>query len=141
MSFWDAQRQNDTAGLVDNMVQIGAHMRENRANTKAEKEYREGYAKALDEAKRTGNMPEQYQQTVAIDNMGRQIGVKVVALRELGKLNPQHPLVASTVVRQNIATQTVKNYSQAGRPLDPDYNQFAPDDGQAQRIYEFTLKP
>lgn len=128
-------------GLVDNMVQIGSHLRAGRENAKAEKEYREGYAKALDEAKRTGNMPEQYQQTVPIDSMGRHIGVKVVALRELGKVNPKHPLVASATVRQNIATQTVKNYSQAGRPEDPNYNEFAPDDGQAQRIYDFTLKP
>lgn len=128
-------------GLVDNMVQIGSHMREQREIAAAEKQHREGYAKALEQAKRTGNMPEQYQQTVAIDSMGRHIGVKVVALRELGKFDPQHPLVASAVVRQNIATQTVKNYSQAGRPEDPNYNEFAPDDSQAQRIYEFTLKP
>lgn len=141
MSFWDTQRQIDTIGLMDNMVQIGTHLRDSREAAKAEREYRDGYAKALDEAKRTGNMPEQYQQSVAIDHMGRQIGVKVVALRELGKLNPQHPLVASPAVRQNIATQTVKNYSQAGRQPNPDYNQFAPDDGQAQGIYEFTLKP
>lgn len=141
MSFWEAQRAADTAGLIDNMVQIGSSMIETRALEKAQKEYRQGYAVALEEAKRTGVMPEKYQQTVAIDNMGRHIGVKVVALRELGKMNPGHPLVASATVRQNIATQTVKNYSKAGRPLDPNYNEFAPDDAQAQRIYEFTLKP
>jgi hypothetical protein len=141
MSFWESQRAIDTVGLVDNMVQIGGHMRENREIKKAEKQYREGYAKALEEAKRTGNMPEEYQQTVAIDSMGRHIGVKVVALRELGKFNPKHPLVASAAVRQNIGTQTVKNYNQAGRPDDPNYNDFAPEDAQAQRIYEYTLKP
>jgi len=141
MGFWDAQRQVDTAGLVDNMVEIGSHMRDSRAIAKAEKEHRDGYAKALEEAKRTGNMPEKYQQTVAIDSLGRHIGVKVVALRELGKVDPKHPLVASAAVRQNIGTQTVKNYSQAGRPEDPNYNEFAPDDAQTQRIYEFTLKP
>lgn len=141
MSFWEAQRAADTAGLIDNMVQIGSSMRETRELEKAQKEYRQGYAAALEEAKRTGVMPEKYQQTVAIDSMGRHIGVKVVALRELGKMNPGHPLVASATVRQNIATQTVKNYSKAGRPQDPNYNEFAPDDAQAQRIYEFTLKP
>ena len=141
MSFWESQRQVATAGLIDNMVQIGSSMRETRELEKAQKEYRQGYAVALEEAKRTGVMPEKYQQTVAIDSMGRHIGVKVVALRELGKMNPRHPLVASSTVRENIATQTVKNYSKAGRPLDPNYNEFAPDDAQAQRIYEFTLKP
>lgn len=141
MSFWESQRQIATAGLIDDAVKLGAAFSETRALEKAQKEYRQGYAVALEEAKRTGVMPEKYQQTVAIDNMGRHIGVKVVALRELGKMNPRHPLVASATVRQNIATQTVKNYSQAGRPLDPNYNEFAPDDAQAQRIYEYTLKP
>lgn len=139
MSFWDAQRQVDTAGLVDNMVQIGAHMRENRANAKAEKEFREGYARALEEAKRTGNMPVEYQQLVPIDRVGRQVGIKVVALRELGKLSPAHPLVASATVRENIGTQTLINYNRSNRPQNVDLNDFAPDDALAQRIYDFTL--
>lgn len=141
MSFWDTQRQMDTAGLVDNMVQIGSHLRDRHENAKAEKQYREGYAKALEEAKRTGQMPEIYQQKIAADHMGRQIGIKVVALRELGKLSPQHPLVASTAVRQNIATQTLKNYNRDNRPADGDYNDYAPNDEMAQKIYEYTLKP
>lgn len=141
MSFWDTQRQVDTMGLVDNMVQIGSHMREQREIAAAEKQHREGYAKALEEAKRTGNMPEQYQRVVAEDHMGKQVGIKVVALRELGKLNPRHPLVASSAVRTNIGTQTLINYNRANRPKDGDYNDFAPDDALAQRIYDYTLKP
>jgi len=141
MSFWDTQRQVDTMGLVDNMVQIGSHMREQREIAAAEKQHREGYAKALEEAKRTGNMPEQYQRVVAEDQMGKQVGIKVVALRELGKLNPRHPLVASSTVRTNIGTQTLINYNRANRPKDGDYNDFAPDDALAQRIYDYTLKP
>jgi hypothetical protein len=141
MSYWEAHKAADTAALVDNMVQIGSHLRTRREQKLAERAYQEGYARALEDAKRTGNMPEQYQQTVAIDSLGRHIGVKIVALRELAKLAPKHPLVVSQVVRQNIATQTVKNYSQAGRPPDPDYNAYAPDDLLAQRIYDYTLKP
>jgi hypothetical protein len=141
MSFWEAQRAADTAGLIDNMVQIGSSMRETRELEKAQKEYRQGYAVALEEAKRTGVMPEKYQQTVASDRMGKQIGIKVVALRELGKLNPRHPLVASETVRANIGTQTLINYNRANRPKDGDYNDFAPDDALAQKIYAYTLKP
>jgi hypothetical protein len=123
------------------MVQIGSHMRDQREIAAAEKQHREGYAKALEEAKRTGNMLEQYQRVVAEDHMGKQVGIKVVALRELGKLNPGHPLVASATVRQNIGTQTLINYNRANRPKDGDYNDFAPDDALAQRIYDYTLKP
>lgn len=139
MSFWEAQRAVDTAGLVDNMVQIGAQLRERREDAKAEKMYREGYAKALEEAKRTGNMPVEYQQLVPIDRVGRQVGIKVVALRELGKLNPAHPLVASSTVRENIGTQTLINYNKCDRPQGADLNDFAPTDDLAQRIYNFTL--
>jgi len=141
MSFWDAQRQINTAGLIDNMVQIGSNMRKNRAIAKAEKEYREGYAKALEEAKRSGNMPAEFQQLVPIDRVGKQVGIKVVALRELGKVNPGHPLVASATVRDNIGTQTLINYNRADRPDGVDLNDFAPSDELARRIYDFTLKP
>lgn len=139
MSIWETQRAVDTAGLIDNMVKIGGQLRERQADAKAEKAYRSGYAKALEEAKRTGNMPEEYQGVVAIDSMGRHIGVKVVALRELGKIAPTHPLVSSATVRKNIGTQTVINYSKAGRPQDPNYNDYAPSDTAAQKIYDLTL--
>lgn len=141
MSFWEAQRAIDTAGLVDNMSRIGSQIAENRAIAQAEKQFREGYARALEEGKRTGVMPEKYQRVVAEDHMGKQVGIKVVALRELGKLNPAHPLVSSATVRANIGTQTLINYNRASRPQDGDYNDFAPDDALAQKIYKFTLEP
>lgn len=139
MSFWDAQKNIDTAGLVDNMAEIGGVMRARNEAKREEKQFREGYAKALEEAKRTGVMPAQYQQVVPIDDMGGQVGIKVVALRELGKLNPKHPLIVSPTVRANIATQTKINYNRANRPQAPNYNDYAPTDTVAQKIYEFTL--
>ncbi|MEX5747598.1 hypothetical protein ACWV27_26095 (plasmid) [Massilia varians] len=139
MSFWDSQRAVDTAGLVDNMAEIGGVLRARREAKREEKQFREGYAKALEEAKRTGVMPVQYQKLAPIDHMGGHIGVKAVALRELGKLNPRHPLVVSPTVRGNIATQTKINYNRANRPDDPDFHEFAPSDPVAQKIYEFTL--
>lgn len=141
MSFWEAQKAVDTAGLIDNMVTIGANMRENREIAQAEKQFREGYKRALEAAKRTGVMPAEFQQLVPIDRVGKQIGIKVVALRELGKLNPTHPLVASATVRENIGTHTLINYNRADRPEGVDLNAYAPGDELAQRIYDFTLKP
>ena len=141
MSFRDAQRANDTAGFIDNMVQIGGHMRAKRDQAKSEQQFRAEYARALEEAKRTGNMPVEFQQLVPIDRVGRQVGIKVVALRELGKVNPGHPLVASSQVRENIGTQTLINYNKADRPEAADLNDYAPSDAAAQKIYDFTLKP
>lgn len=139
MSIWEAQRFNDTAGFIDNMVQIGGHMRAKRDQAKSEQQFRAEYARALEEAKRTGNLPAEFQQMVPIDRVGKQVGVKVVALRELGKANPTHPLVTSAQVRENIATQTLINYNKADRPDDADLNDYAPSDSAAQKIYAFTL--
>lgn len=139
MSLWESQRAADTAGFIDNLNQIGGHMREKRENSKAEKEFREGYARALAVAKRTGDMPVEYQQLVPIDRVGRQVGIKVVALRELSKVDPTHPLVASAAVRENIGTQTLINYNKSERPSGADLNDYAPSDSAAQKIYDLTL--
>ncbi|MGX9718401.1 hypothetical protein ACWYXJ_29660 [Janthinobacterium lividum] len=139
MSIWDTTKTIETIGLVDNMVSIGSTLRDRRVIDKAEKDFREGYARALSEAKRTGIMPDEFQRTVPVDQMGRQVGVKVVALRELGKISPGHPLVVSSTVRQNIATQTLINYNRADRPDDADLTNFAPSDVAAQKIYEFSI--
>lgn len=141
MSFWEAQRAVDTAGLIDNMVEIGANLRERRQLEQEQKAFQAGYAKALEDAKRNGKMPDQYQRVVPIDKLGKHVGIKVVALRELAKYAPNHPLVTSSAVRENVGTQTVKHYCQANRPANPNYNDYAPDDEMTQRIYDFTLKP
>ena len=140
MGIWDAHRVNETAGLVDNMVGIGAAMRERKALDQDEKKFRAGYAAALASAKQTGVMPAEFQRTVPVDEMGRQVGVKVVALRELGKLNASHPLVTSAKVRENIATQTLINYNRADRPDGVNLSDYAPSDSAAQKIYTFTPK-
>lgn len=140
MGIWDNFRMTETAGLVDNGVALGAALRERKAIAQDERKFREGYATALANAKQTGVMPAEYQRTVPVDEMGRQVGIKVVALRELGKLNASHPLVASAQVRANIATQTLVNYNNADRPDGVDLNNYAPSDVAAQKIYAFTLK-
>jgi len=138
MSYWETQRAVDTAGLVDNLVQIGAHMREKRELDRAEKAYQEGYARALEDAKRTGQMPAEYQRHVMVDEFARHVGIKVVALRELAKLDPKHPLLNQTV-RNNIATQTVINFCKHERPADAGLGDYAPSDSAAQKIYDHTL--
>jgi len=140
MGFWETQNAIGTAGLVDNMVGIGNAMRERKAIDQDERKFRAGYAAALANAKQTGVMPEEYQRTVPVDDMSRQIGVKVVALRELSKLNAGHPLVASAKVRENIGTQTLINYNRSDRPDGVNLNDYAPSDSAAQKIYELTMK-
>jgi hypothetical protein len=140
MGIWDSFRNVETMGLVDNGVAIGAALRERKAIAQDERKFREGYAVALANAKRTGVMPAEYQRSVPVDEMGRQVGIKVVALRELGKLNASHPLVASAQVRDNIATQTLLNYNKVDRPDGVNLNDYAPSDSAAQQIYALTLK-
>ena len=139
MSFWQAQNQIAMGELMSSAGQLAGALRQRRELERAEKEYRAGYASALAEAKRTGVMPEEYQEMVPIDQMGRQVGIKAVALRELGKLNPKHPLLTSTV-RTNIGTQTLINYNLADRPEGADLNDYAPSEKQTQQIFDFTLK-
>ena len=140
MGIWDSFRTTETAGLVDSGLALGAALRERKAIAQDERKFREGYATALANAKQTGVMPVEYQRTVPVDEMGRQIGVKVVALRELGKLDASHPLVASAQVRANIGTQTLINYNKADRPDGVDLNNYAPSDVATQKIYAHTLK-
>lgn len=140
MSFWQNQNQIAMGELMNSAGRLAAALREKRDAESAQREYRAGYAKALASAKQTGVMPEQYQQLIPIDLMTSQVGVKVVALRELGKLNPKHALVVSPAVRENIATQTLVNYNLADRPEGANLNDFAPSESQTEQIINFTLK-
>ncbi len=139
--FWKTQTAIATNGMIETAGAIAAAVKQRQADTKAERDFRAGYAVALKAAKKTGVFPEKYQATVTEDQLGRQVGIKVVALRELGKQAPNHPLVVSQVVRSNIATQTLINYNNANRPADTDFNHFAPSDTAAQKIYSLTMKP
>jgi len=105
-----------------------------KAQLRAEQQFRQGYAVALEEAKKTGAMPEQYQRKVGEDQLGRQVGIKVVALRELEKLNSNHPLVRSSELRSKVGNQALINFNRANRPADGDFNDFAPSDAQFQQL-------
>lgn len=97
---------------------------------------RAAYVAALEQAKTTGVMPDDMQEHVPVDRVTEQIGVKAVALRELGKTAPEHPLVKSARVRAVVAKQTLINYNRADRPEDRDLNQFAPTEQQAEVIFD-----
>lgn len=140
MSMWDSMNYANTMGIVDDGVAIARNMRESKRIDEANRKFRAGYAVALEQAKRTGVMPEQYQKYVPIDAMGEQIGLKVVALRELGKNCPAHPLVTSQNVRNVIARQTLMNYNKSNRPDDVEFADFAPNDASATHIFKHAPK-
>lgn len=57
----------------------------------------------------------------------------VVALRELEKLDPGHPMVHSQQMRDHVSLHTTRNYTRAGRPEGADFADFAPDEEVVQR--------
>jgi hypothetical protein len=135
---WEMQKVAAMNGLIEDSVRLAGTIRERRvvsqAQLRAEHEFRVGYARALTAAKQSGVMPEEYQRRVGEDQLGRQVGIKVVALRELGKLDSNHPLVRSAELRSKIGTQTLINYNLADRPKEGDFNDFAPTEAQLQQM-------
>lgn len=93
------------------------------------------YIQALENAKTTGIFPDTFQVKVPSDLMGRQVGIKVAALRELAKYAPNHPLVVSQKCRSMVAQVTVMNFCRAGRPDGGDYANFAPTNQTLQNIF------
>lgn len=136
LDYWAAQRQADINGMMENAGAMGAAWKQKREQKKIDANLRVEYARALAVAKNTGELPEQFQGTVSEDTMGRQAGIKVVALRELGKRAPSHPLVVSPECRKTVASVTLIQYNQADRPEEKTYDEFAPDDATAQRIFD-----
>lgn len=113
------------------------HANENAFNDKVKKAYK----LALEKAKTSGVMPTEFQQHVPIDHMTEQFGIKTVALRELGKQVPEHPLVTSQACRDTVAKTTLIKYNIANRPgtANADFSQFAPTDDQAALIFKHTV--
>lgn len=135
MSFWKSQNEVAMGALIDSCASATAAMRDVRALEAKIKAQRTGYARALEAAKKTGEMPLEFQRTMGEDSVGRQVGIKVVALRELEKFDATHPLLQPHV-RKNIATQTMINFNRADRPGNIDFADFAPSDKAAQIIFK-----
>lgn len=137
-SNWEMQKNAAMSGLIDDTLRLAGAIREkrtaDRAQLQAEQEFRAGYAKALAVAKQTGVMPDHFQQRVPIDWVSSQVSVKVVALRELQKVQPKHPLLHQSV-RDAVSKQGLINFNRADRPNDANMNDFAPSDSQAEQIF------
>lgn len=136
MSYWEAQRQIATNELIDSACAAGRSWRARRQQAIAAEKFRIAKEKALEQAKQTGVMPAQFQATVPADWFGEQAGIATVALRELAKYAPNHPLVVSSKCREVVANVTLINYNRANRPMDAGYRKFAPDDVKSQVIFK-----
>lgn len=134
-SFWSNRAANLFQESVTDAVNRGMEL---NARWKANDERRAlfaQYAAALEAAKVTGEFPVEFQNTVPEDDLTSQIGVKVVALRELAKKSPTHPLIASANCRADIARTALINFNRANRPDSSDLNQYAPSDEQAEQVF------
>lgn len=143
-SYWDLQRQIATANLYAAGAEAGSVLKERwnakRKGKEMDQRVRQAYIMALEQAKTSGNLAEEFQSQVPIDMLGKEIGVKAVALRELGKNVPKHPLVVSETCRQVVGQVTLVNYNRADRPVDDDglinYSAFVPDEESAEQIFK-----
>lgn len=139
MSFWEAQRQIATNDLIDHASAIGRAWRDKQEQAALNAKARAAYLLALEKGKTTGFMPCEFQKTATIDVLGRQMGLNVVALRELAKYAPNHPLVISAKCREIVGSVTLLNYNLANRPdieNAANLTMFAPDDGKSQAIFK-----
>lgn len=139
-SSWEMQKNVAMGGLIDDVTNLAGAVRERRvadkAQLRAEQQFRQGYAKALAAAKVSGEMPEEYQSRVPFDMYGRQVGVKVVALKELSRLTGgKHPL-ANEAVRRKVANMTMVNYNLADRPDGVNVADYAPTEDQLRTVFK-----
>lgn len=134
-SFWSNRANALFQESVSDAVQRGRELNERwKANDERRALFAQ-YAAALEAAKVTGEFPVEFQNTVPEDLLTRQVGVKVVALRELLKANPQHPLVKSAECRTRIAKRTLVNFNRANRPDSVDVTMFAPNEEETEQIF------
>lgn len=136
MSMWRNNNQAAMGQLMDACAGASATLQQNRQLERQLKAQREGYAAALERAKLTGEMPLEYQRKVGIDELTGHMAVKIVALRELGKMagDRGHPLLRQTV-RSNIGKQAVINYYRSNPTEETDLDACAPSDQAAQIIF------
>ncbi|WP_288393085.1 hypothetical protein [uncultured Herbaspirillum sp.] len=143
-SFWENERQIAAMQLAVTAGQAGRTIVDRwNARVRAhqmELRVREAYNAALTAAKDTGDMPEEFQSSVPIDELGKLIAIKSVALNELAKYVPDHPLVVSETAQDVIAQVTLINYNRAERPVDADgvihYSAHIPDEETIDAIYK-----
>lgn len=84
-------------------------------------------------------LPVHHQRSYVEDELVTHVALKVVALRELGKLDKDHPMTysnkGSQAIREEIAKIGLKNFNAAKRPLSNDLNSFAPSEEQAMGVF------
>lgn len=137
MNFWEMNRFQAGNDLVAGAAEVGHRMRENRAIRKQEEAFQAEYAAALARAKLTGVMPNHLQTTLPIDYYGLQYGIKVVILRELAKLNPEHSLVKSSACREMIGLLTLQKFNLDNRPTENvNFDKYIVDDKAATAVFQ-----
>lgn len=122
------------ADLMQVGGQMGADWKARREQKAYERQQRIEYARALEKGKMTGTFPSQFQQTYTADAYGAQRILRTVLLRELAKLDPNHPMLGDEC-RETVSNVGLILYNRANRPSDPDFADFAPDDTVLKRIY------
>lgn len=101
---------------------------------RADKEYEIRKAAALKKAKDDGVLPEEFQKTVPEDKLGQHVGVKVIALRELAKLDPNHPLVTYKICQDVVANLTLREFNRKDRNVT--YKDSAPAEETTKKLFD-----
>lgn len=89
------------------------------------------YIRALEVAKKTGQMPEEFQLTVPEDWLVGAYSLQVVALRELEAKDASHPLVASKLCRDLIRKKGKINFYKKKPSGGGSYDDYVPSENDA----------
>ncbi len=76
---------------------------------------------------------------MSIDVLARHVAIKVVAVRELAKFAPAHPLVLQAV-REAIGNKAIMKFNGTGRSMDHELNRYAPTEEKSQAIFRTARK-
>lgn len=149
MSFWENQRnvaQTEMFTEAGNLAgRIAARRHEQQGIDDAKKlsqrlsvELDQKYEAAVRRAAETGEaLPVEMQDVIPVDEVIPHVIIKTVALRELRRYVPKHPLLAQSV-RDHIAREALKRYNRAGRPVlgeNAPMDALAPSEKSAEQLF------
>lgn len=135
-SYLDGRRAQAVDELFATGAELGQAWADRRDARKAAQKFQADYAAALQAAKQTGNIDPRFQRQAPEDVLAAQIGIKKALLRELAKVAPNHPLVKSAECRDAVAQVTLLKFNRANRPGGVQFEDFAPNDDENERIIE-----
>lgn len=139
-SYWQVQAQIASGELATAAGRAGRDYIDRKNQEQFDKQLQKEYRAALEKAKKDGLLPEKFQHNVPEDVLGAHVAVKVIALRELAKFAPDHPLVVSQKCQDVVSNLTLRQFNRLGRGSHTTYAASAPDASTADDVFDYFRK-